>query len=138
MFRSFTLDRDAEGERTYDEIAKEPPEIRRSTHRACVGRRFFRTKEGFVGLGPRRPKANDLITLVPGCHVPITLCQSVYVEDRTNIKFNSHTEVEVCLGLGCAKDRVAVALRYEVIGETCKYLYRFCGMGAETSQICMG
>ena len=138
VFRSLTLDRDAEGERTYDNIADEPPEITRSMHRAGVGRRFFRTKEGFVGLGPRKLKAHDLVTLVPGCHVPITLRQSVYVKDRTKIKCNSHVEVEVCLGLGCAKDRVVVALRYEVIGGTCKYLYQLCGMEAETSQICMG
>lgn len=123
VLRSFTLDRDAEGERTYDEIAKEPPEIRRSMHRAGVGRRLFRTKEGFVGLGPGRLKAHDLVTLVPGCHVPITLRQSIYVRDRTKMNCNSHMEVEVCLGLECAKDRVVVALRYEVIGETCEYLY---------------
>lgn len=45
----------------------------------------------------------------------------IFVKDRTKIKCNSHLEVEVCLGLGCAKDKVNVALRYEVIGETCKY-----------------
>ena len=125
VLRSFTLDRDTEGQRTYDEIAKEPPEIRRSMHRACIGRRFFRTKEGFVGLGPRRLKAHDRIMLVPGCHVPIVLRAGVFVKDRTKIKCNSHSEVEVCLGLGCAKDKVNVALRYEVIGETCKYPFPF-------------
>ena len=125
VLRSFTLDRDTEGQRTYDEIAKEPPEIRRSMHRACIGRRFFRTKEGFIGLGPRRLKAHDRIMLVPGCHVPIMLRAGVFVKDRTKIKCNSHSEVEVCLGLGCAKDKVNVALRYEVIGETCKYPFLF-------------
>ena len=115
------LNRDTESQRTYGEIAKEPPEIRRSMLRACIGRRFFRTKESFVGLGPRRLKAYDRIMLVPGCHVPIMLRAGVFVKDRTKIKCNSHLEVEVCLGLGCAKDKVNVALRYEVIGETCEY-----------------
>lgn len=121
VLRSITLDRDAEGERTYDDIASEPVEINRSMHRAIVGRRFFRTKEGFVGLGPRRLEANDLVMLVPGCHVPITLRASVFVKDRKKVKCGSHMETEVCLGLGCAKNAVVVAPRYEVIGETCKF-----------------
>ena len=125
VLRSFKLDRDAEGQKTYDEIANEPPEIRRSMHRACIGRRFFRIKEGFVGLGPRRLKAHDRVMLVPGCHVPIMLRAGVFVKNRTKIKCNSHLEVEVCLGLGCSKDKDNVALRYEVIGETCKYLSLF-------------
>ena len=122
VLRSFTLDRDAEGERTYDDIAGEPAELKRSMHRAVIGRRFFRTKEGFVGLGPRRLKVNDLVLLVPGCHVPITVRAGVFVKDRKDVKCNAHMEVEVCLGLGCAKNANVHAKRYEVIGETCKYL----------------
>ncbi len=80
VFRSLTQDRDAEGQRTYDDIANEPAEITRSMHRAVIGRRLFRTKEGFVGLGPRRLKVNDLVMLVPGCHVPVTLCAGVFVK----------------------------------------------------------
>jgi hypothetical protein len=123
ILRSFTLDRDAEGERTYDDIAGEPPEITRSMHRAIIGRRFFRTKEGFVGLGPRALKINDKVVLVPGCHVPITLRASLFMKERNKIKCDKHEGVEVCLGLGCAKNFVVVAQRYEVIGETCKYPY---------------
>ena len=41
------------------------------------------------------------------------------------MKCESHMEIEVCLGLGCAKNGVVVAQRYEVIGETCKYLYSY-------------
>lgn len=122
VLRSFTLDRDAEGERTYEDIAREPAEVTRSMHRAVIGRRFFRTKEGFVGLGPRRLKVNDLVLLVPGCHVPVTLRASLFVKDRKKFKCDSHMEIEVCLGLGCAKNGVIVAQRWEVIGETCKYL----------------
>lgn len=125
VLRSLTLDRDAEGERTYDDISSEPVEINRSMHRAVIGRRFFRTKEGFVGLGPRRLKVNDLVMLVPGCHVPVTLRASLFVKDRKKIKCDSHMEIEVCLGLGCVKNRFVVAPRYEVIGETCKYLYPY-------------
>ena len=120
VLRSLTLDRDAEGERTYDDISGEPPEITRSMHRAVIGRRFFRTKEGFVGLGPRSLRVKDLVVLVPGCHVPITLRASVFVKDRNKVKCNSHSELTVCLGLGCAKDGVSFAKRYEVVGETCK------------------
>ncbi|MCJ1398734.1 hypothetical protein MMC11_001935 [Xylographa trunciseda] len=118
VLRSFTLDRDAEGERTYEDIASEPAETTRSMHRAIIGRRFFRTKEGFVGLGPRKLKANDLVMLVPGCHVPIALRASVFVKDRKKVKCDSHLELEVCLGLGCAKNRLEFAKRWEVIGET--------------------
>ena len=125
VFRSLTLDRDADGERIYDEIAGEPPEIKRSILRAVIGRRFFRTKEGFVGLGPRRLKVNDLVVLVPGCHVPITLRASFFVKERKKVKCDSHTGIDVCLGLGCAKNGVVAARRYEVIGETCKYLYHY-------------
>ena len=57
VLRSLTLDRDAEGQRTYDDIANEPAETTRSIHRAVIGRRFFRTREDFVGLGPRRPQS---------------------------------------------------------------------------------
>lgn len=121
ILRSFTLDRDAEGEKTYDDIASDPPEIERSLHRAIIARRFFRTKEGFVGLGPRGLKTNDKVVLVPGCHVPIILRAGRFVKDRNKIKCNDHETVEVCLGLGCAKNFVVVAQRYEVIGETCKY-----------------
>lgn len=125
VLRSLTLDRDAEGQRTYDDIANEPAETTRSMHRAVIGRRFFRTKEGFVGLGPRRLEVDDLVMLVPGCHVPITLRASVFVKHRKKVKCESHMEIEVCLGLGCAKNGVVVAQRYEVIGETCKYLYSY-------------
>ena len=92
-------------------------------HRAIIGRRFFRTKEGFVGLGPRGLKINDKVVLVPGCHVPITLRASLFMKDRNKIKCDNHEVVEVCLGLGCAKNFVVVAQRYEIIGETCKYPY---------------
>ena len=125
VLRSLTLDRDAEGERTYDDISGEPPEIRRSMHRAGIGRRFFRTKEGFVGLGPRSLRVKDLVVLVPGCHVPIILRASVFVKDRKKVKCDSHAELTVCLGLGCAKNGVSFAKRYEVIGETCKNLYPY-------------
>lgn len=70
-------------------------------------------------------KVNDLVMLVPGCHVPITLRASVFVKDREIVKYDSHMEIEVCLGLGCAKNGIVVAQRYEVIGETCKYLYPY-------------
>jgi hypothetical protein len=123
ILRSFTLDRDAEGERTYDDIAREPPEITRSMHRAIIGRRFFRTKEGFVGLGPRCLKANDKVVLVPGCHVPITLRAALFKKESNKIKCDTHTDVQICLGLGCAKNYVTIAQRYEVVGETCKYSY---------------
>lgn len=63
--------------------------------------------------------------LVPGWHVPITLRASLFVKDREKIKCDSHMEIEVCLGLGCAKNGFVVAPRYEVIGETCKYLYPY-------------
>ena len=119
------MDRDAEGQRTYDDIANEPAETTRSMHRAVIGRRLFRTKEGFVGLGPRRLKVNDLVMLVPGCHVPITLRASVIVKDRKIVKYDSHMEIEVCLGLGCAKNGIVVAQRNEVIGETCNFLYPY-------------
>ena len=125
VLRSFTLDRDAEGERTYEDIASEPAETTRSMHRAVIGRRFFRTKEGFVGLGPRKLKANDQIMLVPGCHVPITLRASLFVKERKKVKCDSHLELEVCLGLGCAKNRAEFAKRWEVIGETCKFLHPY-------------
>lgn len=125
VLRSLTLDRDAEGERTYDDIRGEPPELTRSMHRAVIGRRFFRTKEGFVGLGPRSLRVKDLVVLVPGCHVPIILRASVFVKDGKKVKCNSHAEVSVCLGLGCAKDGVSFAKRFEVIGETCKNLYPY-------------
>ena len=122
VLRSLTLDRDAEGQRTYDDIANEPAETTRSMHRAVIGPKFFRIKEDFVGLGPRRLKVNDLVMLVPGCHVPITLRASVFVKDRKKVKCDAHVEVEVCLGLECANNGIVVAQRYEVIGETCKYL----------------
>ena len=121
ILRSLTLDRDADGERTYDDIASEPPEITRSMHRAGIGRRFFRAKEGFVGLGPRRLKPNDKVVLVKGCHVPITLRAGLFKKETNKIKCENHAAVEVCLGLGCAKNFVVVAQRYEVVGETCKY-----------------
>jgi hypothetical protein len=120
VFRSLTLDRDAEGERTYDDIAGEPAEITRSIHRAVTGRRFFRTKEGFVGLGPLRLKAGDMVMLVPGCHVPLTLRPGVFIKEKRKVKCDAHTELEICLGLDCAKDKIVPTKRYEVIGETCE------------------
>ena len=122
VLRTFTLDRDAEGQRIYDDIASQPIETTRSMHRAVIGRRFFRTKEGFVGLGPRRIRVNDRVTLVPGCHVPITLRPSIFVKDREKMRCDIHREVEVCLALGCAKNGIVAIQRYEVVGETCEYL----------------
>jgi hypothetical protein len=124
VLRSFTLDRDAEGERIYDDIASQPEETTRSMHRAVIGRRFLLTKEGFVGLGPQRLRVNDIVLLVPGCHVPITLRASLYVKEKKKVACDSHIGglVEVCRDLGCAKDENVLVQRYEVIGETCKYL----------------
>lgn len=122
ILRSFTLDRDAEGERTYDDIASKPPEITRSMHRAIIGRRFFRSKEGFVGLGPRGLRSNDKIVLVPGCHVPIALRAALYKKETSKVKCDNHADVAVCLRLGCAKNFVAITQRYEVVGETCKFI----------------
>ncbi|OTA77992.1 hypothetical protein M434DRAFT_402304 [Hypoxylon sp. CO27-5] len=38
--------------------------------RACVGRKFFVTKRGFIGIGPASLKADDLVVVILGVPVP--------------------------------------------------------------------
>lgn len=41
--------------------------------RAVLGRRFFITKDGRMGLGPPEIQLNDRIAILKGCHVPLVL-----------------------------------------------------------------
>ncbi|KAI2464806.1 HET-domain-containing protein [Annulohypoxylon bovei var. microspora] len=41
--------------------------------RAVLGRRFFITKRGRMGLGPPEIQPNDQVTILKGCHVPLVL-----------------------------------------------------------------
>ena len=51
------------------------------------GRAFFTTKEGYIGLAPRRTEAGDQLCIILGCQVPLTL--------RKN-EFGNHTVVGEC------------------------------------------
>jgi hypothetical protein len=49
------------------------PMVYGSIEKATAGRAFFFTKQGYMGLGPRKMQANDCICLISGCHVPIVM-----------------------------------------------------------------
>jgi hypothetical protein len=106
LLRTLTLDRDSNGKRMYEEIADDIDETRRSAHRAIVGRIFFRTNQGFIGLGPRGLQVNDYVASIPGCHVPIMLRKGVFLKDTIKIKCDHHNQVETCSRMGCAKTAV--------------------------------
>lgn len=48
-----------------------------------AGRRLFTTQTGFVGLGPKEAKANDLVVILFGGHVPFVLRPSHLDGDLT-------------------------------------------------------
>jgi hypothetical protein len=121
LFRTLTLDRDSSGKRIYKEIADDIDEVRRSAHSAMVGRIFFRTKEGFIGLGPRGLEVDNWVALIPGCHVPIILRKSAFLQGKIQIKCDHHEQVETCSSMGCAKTAALLHERFEVVGEACKY-----------------
>jgi hypothetical protein len=121
LFRTLTLDRDSSGKRIYKEIADDIDEVRRSAHSAMVGRIYFRTKEGFIGLGPRGLEVDNWVALIPGCHVPIILRKSAFLQGKIQIKCDHHEQVETCSSMGCAKTAALLHERFEVVGEACKY-----------------
>jgi hypothetical protein len=41
--------------------------------RAVMGRRFFITRKGYMGLGPADVSLGDLVCILPGCQVPLLL-----------------------------------------------------------------
>jgi hypothetical protein len=121
LLRTMTLDRDSQGKRKYEEIANDPNEIWESIGRAIVGRVFFRTAGGFIGLGPRQLKANDQVAIIPGCHVPMILRKTLFLEDVFENTCEVHEQTEVCSTLGCAKKEVIIRTSFRVVGEACKY-----------------
>ncbi|KAI0839515.1 HET-domain-containing protein [Hypoxylon sp. FL0890] len=69
--------------------------------RAVLGRRFFITKRGRMGLGPPEIQPNDQITILKGCHVPLVLRETeghmlivgeAYVSSMMNNELGSDLE----------------------------------------------
>ncbi|KAI1213864.1 heterokaryon incompatibility protein-domain-containing protein [Annulohypoxylon truncatum] len=52
--------------------------------RSCVGRRFFITKRGFIGIGPACMKAGDLVAVILGVPVPFIIRKT---GDQENQKY---------------------------------------------------
>lgn len=58
--------------RSEDEI-NEIAKINEATKTATTDRRFFLTKQGYMGLGPKQMEAGDLIAVLVGGHTPFVL-----------------------------------------------------------------
>ncbi|KAI2602746.1 HET-domain-containing protein [Hypoxylon sp. NC1633] len=73
--------------------------------RAVMGRKFFITKEGLMGLGPPDLQPNDKVAILKGCHVPLILrdtecCMVIigeaYVSAMMNGELVSHLAEGLC------------------------------------------
>lgn len=68
IMRTITLDRNVSGDKLYWDTHYS--KLLESFKRAVVGRKFLVTKHGYIGLGPCNVDEDDIIALIPGCHVP--------------------------------------------------------------------
>ncbi|KAI1449094.1 HET-domain-containing protein [Annulohypoxylon stygium] len=90
FWRTIVMDKDHLGNqasvsfgKTFDDFLKSSDKTRSrlvqhfsdAVTRAVLGRRFFNTKKGRMGLGPPEIKPNDQIAILKGCHVPLILRQ---------------------------------------------------------------
>ncbi|KAI0886291.1 HET-domain-containing protein [Annulohypoxylon maeteangense] len=91
FWRTIVMDKDHLGNqasvsfgRIFDDFIKRPDTIRSrlvqhfsdAVTRAVLGRRFFITKGGRMGLGPPEIQPKDQIAILKGCHVPLVLRQA--------------------------------------------------------------
>ncbi|KAI1211976.1 HET-domain-containing protein [Annulohypoxylon truncatum] len=88
FWRTIVMDKDHLGNqasvsfgRTFDDFVNSSDKTRSrlvqhfsdAVTRAILGRRFFITKRGRMGLGPPEIQPNDHIAILKGCHVPLVL-----------------------------------------------------------------
>lgn len=121
LLRTLTLDRDVTGQRAFREIAEDADAIRQSLERAIVGRVFYRTNAGFIGMGPRAMKKGDIVVIIFGCHVPLVLRSAQYIQGEYKRPCRAHAILKVCSARGCVEEVAVVTERYKVVGETCKF-----------------
>ncbi|OTB04735.1 hypothetical protein M426DRAFT_151166 [Hypoxylon sp. CI-4A] len=89
FWRTIVMDKDPTGNlatpsfgRAFDDFIRSSDKTRSkfvqhfsdAVTRAVLGRRFFITKRGRMGLGPPELQLDDRIVILKGCHVPLLLC----------------------------------------------------------------
>lgn len=96
FWRTLILDRTSEGLKASSEYAQAFCEWRKSgrrtpmawadfmtsAQRSCCGRSLFFTSKGLLGLGPEEVRPRDVVTVLPGCSVPMLLRK---VENRYEV-----------------------------------------------------
>jgi Heterokaryon incompatibility protein (HET) len=108
--------RDSEGRKIVgDDIWRPRPTA--EAHRKLVGRSQLLTSRRFVGWAPPAAACGDVISIIPGCHVPIVLRK---IHDGGSVPgksaLSSHTRVAQ---KQIQEERLS---SYIVIGEACKFV----------------
>ena len=88
-------------------------------HQKIVGRSLMLTSKHYVGWAPPAAALGDVISIIPGCHVPIVLRK---VRNSSVV----HTNTSSLLDNQDPKDQSPVEMLFSVIGEACKHLSHTC------------
>ena len=84
-------------------------------HRKIVGRTLMLTSEHYVGWAPHSAAVGDIVSIIPGCHVPIVLRRVSGGDVRQEVSACS----QVVEGISSQRLEDAV-MSFKVIGEACK------------------
>ena len=98
-----------------------------SVTKACAGKFFFCSSEGYMGFGPQGTVAGDLLCYIYGCHVPVVLRKRpeptpAYYLARGG-SCVEHENLRTCLLSACANEITsweAIKEQFIVIGEACE------------------
>jgi hypothetical protein len=117
ILRTVTLDRNAKGDKTFRDSS--PSELLESLKRAMAGRKFFITNSGYIGLGPVWMTEDDVVALVPGCHVPIILREGVFGICQACMPCLNGQRWK-CEKESCMRRTWVTFPQYDLVGEACE------------------